>query len=130
MAEVRIYGASDDLVEVEGPLGDEWEGPGNVVFSTGDRFTVIYGDRGVWRIEHVEDSGKLSVTIERAPEGEDPDPYTDTAFVVGDFEWIDCWESWPPEREEIFDRIENQGLMNDADTKWLLAFYNTAKGRS
>ncbi len=128
--EITIYGLSDDLVEVEGEIGDEWGGgddPSFVVLSTGDRFSVTYGDRGVWVVEHVEISGECKVSIERAPEGEDPDPYTDKVTVTGPFTWVDCWRTWPPEDEQVRERLE--GRLDDLVGDPLMAAYKATRGR-
>ena len=113
---VKIYGASDDLIEVEGttPGCDEYapgkDDTGWVEFDSGDVFKVSYGTRGVWTIEHhVKPSGsRLKVEIEKAPEGEDPEPYTDTATVSGPIAWVDCWGTWPPSSDEVLGRIERK----------------------
>ena len=54
--------------------------------------------------EHI--SGQLQVSIVEAPEGDDPDPYTDTATVTGDIQVVSFWKSWPPSINEIRDRVE------------------------
>lgn len=131
METIRIYGASDDLVEVEGALGDEWGGgsdPAYVVLSTGDVFTVAYGMRGVWQIEHVANSGLCAVTMRRAANGDDPDPYTDEATVSGPFTWVDCWSAWPAEDDQVRTRLEDRldQLTGDA----LMAAYKSATGQA
>lgn len=74
MKTIRIYGASDDCIEVEGDFSDEgyaYDKPGNVTLSTGDVFSVVYGSAGqsdaTWHVEHTHNSGLCTVTIERAP---------------------------------------------------------------
>lgn len=131
--EIKISGYSDDNVAVEGgPHTDEWgaygDDPSFVVLSTGDRFSVVFGEEGIWRIEHVHDTEKLDVEIEKAL-ADDDEGGTDVATVVGEFEWVDCWRSWPPEKDEIFDRMENQDLLRELDAEKLLGVYNVAKGR-
>ncbi len=121
MAKFKIYGASDDLIEVEGQdagskkIGDEFNYYGDksnavVLHPSQDVFTVHYGKdgRGVWSVEHTTVTGKLTVSIERAPEGEDPEPDTDTATVEGDIERVEVWPSWPPTAAEIRERLENR----------------------
>lgn len=108
---IQIYGASDDLIEIEGgDLTDEFgcyrSAGGVVVLSpSGDRFDVRYGegDRGVWGIRHVHASGALVVAIEKAP----PDEDTDRATVTGEIERVQFWKAWPPTAREIRDRVEN-----------------------
>ena len=112
MATIVIYGASDDLVEIEGSARgcDEYNLDECVVelLPSSDRFRVKYGGRGddaVWVVTHEHASGSLEVRIEKAPPGEDPDPYTDRAEVSGDIERVRVWETWPPTAEEIRDRV-------------------------
>jgi hypothetical protein len=131
--DLKIYGASDDLVEVESSdksLSNEWgayDHDGCVVLSTGDRFSILFDEHGIWRIKHVEHSGKLSVTIKMAVEVEgSDDALTDTAIINGDVEWVDYWSSWPPEREEVIERIHD--LLGDLSGTWLLVLHGIAKG--
>lgn len=112
MQTIKIYGASDDLIEVEGGANgcDEFNGEDGIIViePTGDRFRVKYGadNRAVWDVTHEHVSGLLQVSIEEAPEGDDPDPYTDTATVTGDIQSVRFWESWPPRISEIRERVE------------------------
>jgi hypothetical protein len=112
MQTIKIYGASDDLIEVEGGADgcDEFNGEEGVIVlqPTGDRFRVKYGvdNRAVWDVTHEHVSGQLQVSIEEAPEGDDPDPYTDTAVVTGDIQLVRFWENWPPTIGEIRERVE------------------------
>lgn len=109
---IVIYGASDDLIEIEGGgLDDEHGGDkGTVVLlPAGDRFDVRYGEggRAVWTVEHAHASGALVVAIEKAPADDDPDPYTDRATVTGEIERVQFWKSWPPTMREIRGRVES-----------------------
>lgn len=128
---IQIYGASDDLVEMRGDIEEEWGAASNgsfVVLSTGDVFSVIYcpGNLESWRVEHVVVSGECEVSIKRAPEGEDPDPYTDTANVVGPFTQADCWDSWPPDDEEVRERLGDR--LDDLSGTALLSAYHATMG--
>lgn len=109
MKEIKIYGASDDLIEVEGPgtLQDEGNGPGYVELSTGDVFFVDYEDAGVWNVQHVVKSGEVDVEILRKEE-EDDGGYTGHAIVGGAIEWFDFWGDWPPEEAEMRDRVSDR----------------------
>lgn len=112
MSKITIYGASDDLIEVDGKVAgcDEFNGDRGVVVCepTGDRFLVRYGgnERAVWDIDHEHASGRLTVAIAKAPPGDDPEPYTDTATVSGDIQRVCFWETWPPTAEETRTRVE------------------------
>ncbi len=58
---VYIYGASDDLVELEGDVSEElspnYEKPLYLLFSTGTQVKIEYADDGVWRTEVVDEGG-------------------------------------------------------------------------
>lgn len=50
----KVYGSSDDLVELEGCVRDELQGgdePTYVRFTNGTYAKVVYSDEGVWRVE-------------------------------------------------------------------------------
>lgn len=142
MEQIKIYGASDDLVEVECVVGevkgcDEYSGGNDqtrrvILHPTGDVFTVKYGrgEDGVWVVEHEVNSGKLDVRIERAPEGGEPDPYTDTFHVSGEIARVESWFSWPPSADELRAEVEtmlDNGAvddLNDWETKRLYRLLN------
>lgn len=98
MSEVMIYGASDDLIEVEGALVaefnafDEDEGV-YLAFSDGTMLRVVYDDGGVWRITpHV--SGRASYFKVEAP-GDDENNYSDRVTLTlaphvtdEEFRWV------------------------------------------
>ena len=121
---IKIYGASDDLIECDGevPGCDEFYGDNGLVVlaPTGDRFRVKYGEghRAVWSVTHEHDSGKLQVSIVKAPPGDDPDPYTDTVMIIGEIQSVSFWKKWPPTSGEIRRRtekaLEDLGDIDDA----------------
>lgn len=52
--EQKVYGASDDLVELEGCVREELAGgdePTYVRFTNGTYLKIVYGPEGIWRIE-------------------------------------------------------------------------------
>ncbi|MFO0806054.1 MAG: hypothetical protein U0791_23360 [Gemmataceae bacterium] len=109
---VTITGYSDDLIEVRGNVRgcDEysgWNGPGFVEFDSGDVFRIEYTKGGMWKIKHhVQAEGsKLRVEIAECPEGDDPEPYTDTATVKGPISWVDFWDTWPPSLDEVKGKV-------------------------
>ena len=85
---MTVYGASDDLIEVEGDVTEEFnpvDGENDLLFfSTGDVLRIRYSDEGVWRIEAVT---APHVTITPAPEN-DEDNYSDRAVVAGEIAWV------------------------------------------
>lgn len=54
MTETAIYGASDDLIEIEGVISEEFnhydESPALLAFSDGTLLEIEYDDDGIWRI--------------------------------------------------------------------------------
>lgn len=81
---VTVYGASDDLIEVEGDVREEFGGGESgdvIVFSDGTALRVAWED-GVWRIRPVR-RGTAELSIERAPDEYDEDNYTDRATLTG-----------------------------------------------
>lgn len=94
---VTVYGASDDLIEIEGDIREEFiypslddDGDGVfLAFSSGHVLRIRYSSSGVWRIEPVFSAGELR--IEQAPENDD-DKYTDVAVIDGaafqGFRWV------------------------------------------
>lgn len=89
---VKIYGASDDLIEVEGDIREEFyavtlnddddEG-GILAFSNGVVIRILYTNEGTWRITPVAGS----VAIDQCPE-DDEDNYTDVAEIEGTITWV------------------------------------------
>lgn len=90
---VTVYGASDDLIEVDGDVYDEfpWNDsePAYLGFSTGVVLRVTFGN--VWRIAPV--AGADLVQVAQCPE-DDEDNYSDKATVEGDVAWVVCGSAW------------------------------------
>lgn len=88
---VTVYGASDDLIEIEGAIREEFtyenEADGDLIaLSEGTVLRVRYDRDGVWRITPVA-TGQAVVTITPAVSGDD-DNYSDRAEVAGDVRWV------------------------------------------
>ena len=84
----RIYGASDDLVEFEGELEDEfgcYDKAVLIVLSDGTVLLVAYGEKGVWKIT-VQDKGSLFDRLELCDSPE-ADPYSDVAHFKTGLQW-------------------------------------------
>jgi hypothetical protein len=87
---ITVYGASDDLIEIEGDiveefpyrLGDNADDEGDLVaFSNGTILKIRYTNDGIWRITTVV-RGAGDIDIVQAPEDDDRN-YTDRATVSG-----------------------------------------------
>ncbi|MGH3599142.1 MAG: hypothetical protein ACRDQH_02500 [Pseudonocardiaceae bacterium] len=89
---VTVYGASDDLIEVEGGIEEEFNvydthDPDKLLaFSDGTVLRVRLTDDEVWRIETVQ-AGSNDLSIVQAPEG-DGDNYSDRAVLAGPIRWV------------------------------------------
>ena len=86
MSKVLVYGASDDLIEIEGDLSEEFNPSGNnemcyLAFSDGTVLSVAYDRSGVWRINRVQ--AGTSAYEKREGTGPDED-YSDHVTLHGD----------------------------------------------
>lgn len=74
MKQLTFYGASDDLVEVEGPGGDEFptdDGRFRLALpdGTGIRVEVAYNDEGTWAVAVAPLMDDPDSLIQRVPDG-------------------------------------------------------------
>lgn len=94
---ITVYGASDDLIEVEGDIREEFnaldESDGDILaFSDGTILRVVYTNDGIWRITPLKrGSGELTVT--QAVKG-DEDNYSDRAVLDSAVEWVVFGTAW------------------------------------
>ena len=79
--DITIYGASDDLLEIEGDIRDEldvrmstWY---HLFFNDGTVAKIAYTDDGVWRIELDEEGSLLDRFTHTPNQGSDSKNYTD-----------------------------------------------------
>lgn len=85
---VTVYGASDDLAEIEGDFYDEFDADnsaeGRWVFSTGTQISMTMNNRGDWVLDNVTPASVTNadeITFGRRP-GYDRDG---ACTVTGDF---------------------------------------------
>lgn len=91
---IRVYGASDDLIEVEGYLNDEFPCPKDdedrdralLAFSTGVVLEVEYGNEGIWRIRQLAGQSDQVILDPNPPE--DGERYSDVAWLREPAEWV------------------------------------------
>lgn len=90
MSTVTIYGASDDLIEIEGSLREEfaaaYEASTWLVFGDGTILEVRYDDNGVWRITQ-KTAGSSYLQKLEAPV-DDEDNYSDRVILTGELNWV------------------------------------------
>lgn len=86
---LKVYGASDDLVEVEGDIREEFNpsgnGPSYLAVSDGTVLRIIYD--GIWHIDRIK-VGASSIKKHNATD-EDKD-YSDVVTLTGEspFDWV------------------------------------------
>lgn len=88
-----ITGASDDLIEVDGDLREEFGYDGHsssgndqgdlLGFSDGTLLRIVHGSEGTWRITRLR-TGSAAFHLEQAEEGD----RTDVATLDGDVAWV------------------------------------------
>lgn len=88
MTKITITGASDDLIEIDGDISEEWDaydkGRQFIAVSDGTLLSIEYDDDGIWRVNKV--TGGSAEFSKR-----DGDVERDTFDVVtleGDIRWV------------------------------------------
>lgn len=91
MATVAIYGVSDDLIEIEGDLNEEFN-PSNedegmwLIFGDGSIIDVRYDEFGIWRVTRPY-AGTSFMEKDEDP-GDDENRYSDRVTLTGDLLWV------------------------------------------
>lgn len=91
--ELSVYGASDDLIEIEGAIREEFPAYGDdaafLAFSDGTVLRVAYGqgNQAMWHITRVA-TGTAAYSHHGATD-EDKD-YSDRVTLSGEIEWVVC----------------------------------------
>lgn len=87
-----IYGASDDLIEIEGDVREEFDvykaGPQHVACSDGSLVRIEYTNKGCWEVRVVKlGNGTNAQTV---PHDNDVTSYTDclTLTASARFKWV------------------------------------------
>lgn len=105
MTTVKIYGASDDLVEIDGTLEEEFSCPRGrafLSFSDGTILFIEYNNIGEWKISRmVSGSAEYSHTT---PEGDD---YTDKVELTGELRWA-LYTEFPESEQRIFVKAKRE----------------------
>jgi hypothetical protein len=128
MAKVLIYGASDDLIEVEGDITDEFGAYDKWKYVHFDDGTVVKAgyalvpDKG-WSIEVVK-LGDGAATEVLEPTMDDGQHYTDRLSLTGNFTSCQCYSSPEgPTREEMIEALADMDwrCLKDADLRPVFA---------
>jgi hypothetical protein len=91
---VTLSGASDDLIELDGDIYEEFtyqdrDGGEVVAFSDGTVLRIMFSESGVWRISPVF-KGTAGLSIDQVSE----DEQTDTATLTGAIAWAVHGINW------------------------------------
>lgn len=95
MAKVIISGASDDLIEIEGDLQEEFshywrdgdDKPLYLAFGDGTLVSVRYDADGCWRFVCVVHGSADLIKVEATGTEDD---YTDRITLIGNIHWVVC----------------------------------------
>ena len=127
---VKVYGSSDDLIEVEGDIREEfgaYDQAKLLIFNDGTQVKVQYspeGYDGKWRVEpKVKPEGVMMAHI---PAKNDDDDYSDVLEIEGPFTSVECWKAYPPHQKELVEAFE-QIEMRDLNADQLMRMYKIAK---
>lgn len=85
-ATILVCGASDDLIEIDGAIVEEFnhyssEYLAYLAFSTGVVLRVFYDDNGIWRFSPV--SGAASISLDFCDNINGDDGYSDKVWLHG-----------------------------------------------
>jgi hypothetical protein len=90
---ITVYGGSDDLLEVEGDIREEFDHAdqaGRWVACSDGTLLRVTEDEGIWRVS--VDAGTAQIVPARGEdEGDDEDGcpgYSEKAIVTGDVRWV------------------------------------------
>lgn len=94
--DLLVYGASDDLIEVEGTIREEFTANADgerdlLAFSNGVVLEVRYDDDGCWRITPLRHPDLVSIEPAGDP---DSDNYSDRATIKGGALWVVHGDEW------------------------------------
>lgn len=109
---VKVYGASDDLVEVEGDLREEFDG-GDVtlIFGDGTHLKVEYCEDGCWHISRVKKGTAKFKKVFSTPNSESSD-YSDIVELEGDLVEVDRLRT-PSEMGDYLSGVDFNDLPDD-----------------
>jgi hypothetical protein len=85
---IKVYGASDDLIEIEGDIREEfdtYDAENFLTFNDGTVLHVKYDDPGIWKVNRVQNGSATYCKIYEADEGSEErgEGYTDIVTLVG-----------------------------------------------
>lgn len=109
LAVIEIFGASDDLIEIRGSLGDDefgaYDAGKHLIFSDGSILFVKYIE-GVWRVKPVKIAEGSTFKNVEAP-ADNEDNYSDRATLSGNITSVKCRASIKPTKDELMEMLED-----------------------
>jgi hypothetical protein len=134
----KVYGHSDDCIEVEGHLEDEFSSfdkASHLYFSDGTILRCEYGanDKAQWEIKPVKIGTVGPGNVVRSKATDEDANFTDTVEIHGNLLWVECWENADgPDFDELVERIrgliDNRSL-DELERDQLLAIYRALMKR-
>lgn len=90
---IKLYGASDDLIEVEGDIREEfdpnYDDPSVLAFSDGSIIKAVYDKEGVWRFSPlIRGTAAYSIVQDKV------DGDSDVVTLDGDITWVLFGAEW------------------------------------
>lgn len=89
MKTIEIYGASDDLIEIDGDICEEFnpisDETSYIACSDGTLLTVEYTRQGYWRINRIQEGTAKYSKVEGKNVDDD---YSDTVTLEGEISWV------------------------------------------
>ena len=129
MKTVTIYGHSDDLIEIEGDFGVEFNAydTEDILLSNGCKVRVTYDENGdgCWRTNLL--TPQLCTVVEHTLATDETDDYTDRLTISGDFEWVEHWPASGIARDEIVCRLRETDC-DDVEIDTLLTALRLLQG--
>lgn len=135
MPQFKIYGASDDLIEVEGkPIRNEFnwyadDKPCYLNFSDGTQLSCLYDKDGIWRLARTREG---SATMRHEP-GSVEEDRPDVVYLNGDITWVEQWEEAVPTQKNMAEKMSELAdrfrFWHDMPIEKLRAIYEIVRGR-
>lgn len=120
---VKVYGHSDDLIEVEGDLREEFDrSEGTLVFGDGTHLHVEYGGEGLWSITRVKKGTakfKKVFTADDAASNE----YSDVVELEGDLVDVDILRT----PDQMLEYLANEVDFWDLPKDTIVEIFNLVK---
>lgn len=88
---ITIYGASDDLIEIEGDINEEFNVPDEIcylILSNGVLLEIEYDIDGIWRIKNLFKNKNDGVIITQCTSNDNDEDYTDSAIIDAEIKWV------------------------------------------